>query len=256
MKPKKPNGAKLFEKELARRRITFERTDDGAYELVVDGWKLVLNPDNVLRDVARDGNPDRIVTFLDSALGALSPLPPWKEARKRVYWSAEPANMDFGETIREVVSDTVVRVAVVTTEDEGRITWLTRRQLKKWGVTVAEVRKAAYAGLDRLLRGIRLNVGSAKGRSLGMVPLHSAFKASVVFAPRFKRFVEKDLGWPVLAVIPCRDFVYVLAERDRELLDSMGGVVQREFRTSGYPITTEVFRISDDGIEAIGKFPE
>jgi hypothetical protein len=35
----------------------------------------------------------------------------------------------------------------------------------------------------------------------------------------------------------------------------MGSVVVNEFRSSGYPITTEVLRISDDGIEAIGRFP-
>jgi hypothetical protein len=36
----------------------------------------------------------------------------------------------------------------------------------------------------------------------------------------------------------------------------MGGVVQDEFRKSGYPITTEVLRVSDDDIQAVGKFLE
>jgi len=33
-------------------------------------------------------------------------------------------------------------------------------------------------------------------------------------------------------------------------------VVVREFRSSGYPITTEVLRVSSEGIEAIGAFPK
>jgi hypothetical protein len=89
-----------------------------------------------------------------------------------------------------------------------------------------------------------------------MIPIDSALKASLIFAPAFRRFVEADVGWPVLVVIPCRDFIYLLAEQDQALLGRMGGVVQKEFRESGYPITTEVLRLSDQGIEAIGKFPE
>jgi hypothetical protein len=89
-----------------------------------------------------------------------------------------------------------------------------------------------------------------------MIPVQSVFKASTIFSPNFKEFVKDDLGWPVLAVIPCRDFIYVLPEKDKALLNRMGGVVQNEYRKSGYPITTEVFKISDDGIEAIGKYPE
>jgi hypothetical protein len=76
----------------------------------------------------------------------------------------------------------------------------------------------------------------------------------VIFAPSFRRFVETVLGWPVLVVLPCRDFIYVVAD-DSPLLGQMGSVVVNEFRASGYPITTEVLRISDDGIEAIGHFP-
>jgi hypothetical protein len=36
----------------------------------------------------------------------------------------------------------------------------------------------------------------------------------------------------------------------------MNETVQREFRESGYPLTTEVLRVSDDGIESIGSFPD
>jgi hypothetical protein len=58
----------------------------------------------------------------------------------------------------------------------------------------------------------------------------------------------------VLVVIPCRDFIYVMPDQS-ELISRIGEVVVREFTTSGYPITTEVLRVSDEGIEAIGHFP-
>jgi hypothetical protein len=89
-----------------------------------------------------------------------------------------------------------------------------------------------------------------------MLPVESVLKTSVIFAPAFRAYVETTLGWPVLATIPDRDFIYVIAEKDRGLLDHIGRVIQKEFRTSSYPITTEVLRLCESGIEAIGAFPE
>ena len=107
--------------------------------------------------------------------------------------------------------------------------------------------------MNRLLDGKRLEVQKIDGMKLGLVPITSVFKASIIFAPNFRTFVSTELEWPVLAVLPCRDFIYVLSEKDKALLNRMGAVVQREYRESGYPITTEVLKISDNGIKAIGK---
>jgi hypothetical protein len=255
-----PAAGKLLERELRRRGIAFAKgDDDGRWKIEVEGTKIWLSLDNVARDLARDGDPERIVRFVDSALASVvgvgAELPPWKTARRRVYWSAEPASSELGDTLREEVTETVTRVLVIAAPEEKWLTWLGPKSLATWGVARAEVERAAGENLDRLLKGKALEVESARGKKLGMVPVASALKASLVFAPSFKRFVERSLGWPVLAVIPCRDFVYVIAEEDKDLLGAMGTVVQREYRQSGYPITTEVLRLSDDGIEAIGRFP-
>jgi len=76
----------------------------------------------------------------------------------------------------------------------------------------------------------------------------------VILAPSFREWVEPHLAWPVCVVVPCRDFIYVFKE-DQDLFGRLGGVVVREFKESGYPLTTEVLRISDEGIEAIGAYP-
>jgi hypothetical protein len=81
-----------------------------------------------------------------------------------------------------------------------------------------------------------------------------AFKAALLFCPNLKKAVEPVLGWPVFAVMPCRDFVYVLNQQDEPLLGRMGHVVMGEYQKSGYPISTEVFEIIDQGIRAIGDF--
>ena len=118
------------------------------------------------------------------------------------------------------------------------------------------VNEALQNNVGQVLTSLRASAGLAKadGNALGMIPVDSPYKASVIFAQAFKRLVEDEFGWPVLVVIPCRDFIYVVADNS-PLLGKMGSVVVKEFRNSGYPITTEVLRVSDEGIEAIGQFP-
>ncbi|WP_394824914.1 hypothetical protein [Pendulispora albinea] len=250
----KRQATEIFEEELSKRNMAFTILEPELYEIRVHGGTYTVSLQNVAREYEREGDPACIVHFVEQALRQ-SELPAWEDAGPRLYWSAEPSDQDFGETLREEITPTVSRVLVLADPHEERIRWLTQRELATWGVDIADLRAAAGQNLDRLLVGKKPEVSLVDGHQLGMIPVESVFKASLVFAPGFKDFVEADIGWPVLAVIPCRDFIYVIAESDKAFLGRLGGVVQREFRESGYPITTEVLRIADDGIRAIGAFP-
>lgn len=247
----------IFESELRKRHVSFTGPDaQGLYKLESDFGRLTVNLENIAKNYERDGDPEAIIRFLDQTLSAFV-LPEWEQAKSLLYFSAEPSDHQFGRTIRWPVSESVNKVLVLTDLQEGKITWITPGMLTEWGVSQEVVVKAAEANMDRLLQDKEPElVGEIDGKVLGMIPVDSVFKASTIFAPSFKGFISRKLDWPVLVVIPCRDFVYVLSEKDKALLDKMGAVVQREYRQSGYPITTEVLRITDDGIEAIGKFPE
>jgi uncharacterized protein YtpQ (UPF0354 family) len=247
----------IFESELQKRHVSFTGPDaQGRYMLESDSGRLTVSLENIARNYERDGDPETIIRFLDQTLSAFV-LPEWKQAESLLYLSAEPSDHQFGRTIRWPVSESVNKVLVLTDLQEGKITWITPGMLAEWGVSQEVVVKAAEANMDRLLQDKEPELaGKIDGKVLGMIPVDSVFKASSIFAPSFKGFISRKLDWPVLVVIPCRDFIYVLSEKDKALLDKMGAVVQREYRQSGYPITTEVLRVSDNGIEAIGKFPE
>lgn len=254
--PRRPklNPQALFEAELTRRGLTFTREDADAYRIKVGKTSAVVSLANVARNVERDGDPAAITSYLDEVIAALRvKIPKWPDASRRVLFSAEPTDHDLSEVIALPVTKEVAKVLTVTDAKHSRITWVTKKMCEKWGVTPEEVGAAAAVNQDKLLDGIALEVDVVRGSALGMVPLASAYKASVIFAPGFKAFVEAALGWPVLVVIPCRDFIYVVAN-DSPLVGHLGAVVVREFGGSGYPITTEVMRVSDGGIEAIGNF--
>ncbi|HVJ15295.1 MAG TPA: hypothetical protein VM686_07635 [Polyangiaceae bacterium] len=246
----------LFEAELARRGLTFSKEDDLVYQIQVGGWDLSVNLDNARRNAERDQDPGVITRFVENILGFSGRHPEWDEASTLLFWSAQPADSDFGASIHVAVTDTVSRVLTLSDAERTRVTWVTPSMCHKWGVTVDQACSLAASNQNRLLEGLKLETahGDDVSDTLGMIPLHPPYKASTIFASAFKNLVEPVLGWPVLVVLPCRDFVYVIAETST-LLESLGPVVVEEFRNSGHPITTEVLRISDDGIEAIGHFP-
>lgn len=247
----------LFEAELQKRKIRFERLESGHEYLVHSATgELNISLRNVSRNYERDGDPETIHRFVANILVGFT-MPPWNEAKSLLYLTAEPIDQEFGDTLRWKVTDEVCKVLVVTDLREGKITWVTPGALREWQVSEKDAIKAAESNLNALLKNKEPELADPiDGMQLGMIPVDSVFKSSVVFASDFKTFVLKKLQWPILAVVPCRDFIYILSENDKELLNRMGVVVQREYRKSGYPITTEVLRISDEGIEAIGKFPE
>ena len=245
---------RLFRHELDRRQVSYQGPDDdGNYVIGPD--RLLVSLANVARDFERDGDEGAIGRFVDVVLSSFEE-PTWAEAESRLYFLAEPSDYDFGEAVRRPVSDDVMQVLTVTDKNVTKLTWVTPDLIGTWNVPVDAVLDAAAANIDKLIEGRDLEVENIDGAKLAMVPVEPIFKASVIFAPSFKTFVSRKLSWPVFVVLPCRDFVYIISEDDRRLLDRIGTVVQREFRESGYPITTEVLRVSDEGIEAIGAFPK
>lgn len=248
----------IFEKELKRRSITFSPPDkEGLYKVHNGEIEITVNLANIARNFERDKDPESIIRFVDQVMRTgKEPLPPAEKAKPFIYFSAEPNDYDFGDAIRDKISDEVSKVLVLTEADEGKVTWLTPKMLSDWKISENEAKNIASQNMNKLLDGKKLEVRETAGMKLGMIPITTEFKASIIFASNFKKFVTTELIWPVIAVIPCRDFIYVLSEKDTDLLNRLGGVVQKEFRESGYPITTEVFKISDEGIKAIGAFPK
>jgi hypothetical protein len=68
-------AAALFENELRRRGVVFVRSDVSTYEVVLGDGRMTVSLENVARDLERDDDPDRLVTFADSILGTFVHYP-------------------------------------------------------------------------------------------------------------------------------------------------------------------------------------
>ena len=60
------------------------------------------------------------------------------------------------------------------------------------------------------------------GVELGFIATWLPFKASLVLAPNLREIVGARLGWPLMAVVPDRDFLYLWAARHTNFVQRVG----------------------------------
>lgn len=249
---------KLFSAELQRRGMGYSVNEEGLYEIDVRGQKVAANLENVRRDYEHDGDAGRVVRFVDQINGVtLEDEPVWEAVRPRIRYSLEPANYEnrFEGVLCKFLTDELIQVFVYTSHDGSRVSWINESMLRDWGVTREQLIEQAEHNIAAIVDDAKLEVKDIEGSPLGMISTKEmAFKAALVLSPKFRDLVSPTHGWPVCVVVPCRDFVYVIRDGDQNLLGRLGSVVVDEYSKSGYPITTNLLRVSGDGVETIGTY--
>jgi hypothetical protein len=137
----------------------------------------------------------------------------------------------------------------------GTIIWVTRMMLEEWHISPEEVEAAASSNLAATLAGAAVRHQDIDGVRLASIETPLPFKSAMIVAPNLKQVVSPVLGWPIHAVIPDRNFLYLWGAGHTDFIERVGPVVVDEFTRSPYPVTTEVLEISDDAITAVADFP-
>ena len=245
----------LFEEELARRGVRFsvDPESDG-YVIEEGGSRSLVHLDNLERSVASDGDAGRVPRFVDAILSS-SGASDDPISAGGLYWCLEPNDYEVPAEIRFPISDRVDRVLVHLSPDDKRITWVSGKMLGTLGMDEAVAGKRAFENLSRALEEATVESSEIDGVHLGFLSTSLPFKAALLLAPNLREVVGGKLGWPLLAVVPDRDFVYLWGDRHSDFVGRVGRVVVREYNRAPYPISTEVYRVSDEGIRAIGAFP-
>jgi hypothetical protein len=140
----------IFEAELAKRGVSFEKEDESAYRVEVGSWVVSARLDNIRRNAERDEDPSVIVRFVDHVLNFSASHPSWNEARTLLFWSTEPSTTDFGDSIHVDVSDEVSRVLTLTDSEQSKVTWVSAAMCDGWGATVDDACSAA--SINQVLR--------------------------------------------------------------------------------------------------------
>lgn len=226
----------------------------GLYWLDVSDERLRVSLENIERDYSRDREENAVRTFAARAL-ALPPLPrTWREAKDGLRISAEPAEIIPDTLLRIPVSEWFCGVVVHVEPGERTLRPLGKSEVATWRATEEEAWGAARENMNLLLDATPLAMDGNEEHPIVIFDTPSVLKASLVFAPKLRVKLEPLIGWPALLVIPCRDFALAFRDGDDWLLGRLGPTVLKEFEGSGYPLTPEVIRVSDSGVEAIGSF--
>ncbi len=244
----------LVSSELARRGWHFT-IDEPTARLVIhrqDG-DSTLCLDNLRKEVSQNEDPTRIRQFFDSIDESwTSDKEPLNLAN--LFWTLEPNDYHEKPYIFEAISSQVDKVLINFNRSAGLLNFVTPEMLESSGLTQTQAEEAAWDNLDAVVKESKVECMDVEGTKLGMVSTQIPFKTALLLAPSLKSFVQADLTWPILAVAPTRDFLYIWSAEDREFMSKVGTVVLNEYAKGAYPVSTEVFEVDDEGIGAIGVF--
>ena len=240
----------------ARGGSVVEERDADRVRVELDGRSFVVSLDNIRRRIQMG---DALDTTVSDFIATLAPPPreidpaSQRDGLRLMLEQAEV--LDGTGTVHRSISPEVAISLVWIDSPETRIRLVQRRRLTEWQLDEEEAWTVAAANMDRLLAASPLKIMDGNnGLRLGMLETNSVLKASLITAPALRAHVAPQLNWPVFAVAPCRDFLYLVPDDARDQLGRMGTVVVREFNQSAYPLSPEIFQIYDSGIRPIGRF--
>lgn len=244
-----------FEAELGKRRIPFTvQKETGRYQLKVDGTELLISIENLQRDFASDGDLGRVARFIDTVVTTATTDGKSLDPR-RLFWCFEPNDYVEKADYRKPVSGHVDRVLVLLSIDNTLITWVSPGMLAKANLAENVAEKIAFENLSREMEGAKIEFSEIDGVRLGYSNTTLPFKASLLMAPNLKVCIENKLGWPVLAVAPDRNFLYLWAAKHEKFVNQVGSTTVEQYSKASYPLSAEVYSVSDSGLKAIGEFP-
>lgn len=256
--PRNKTADQIFQAELNRLNHLYSLNEEGQYVIQVGDVTVHVSLENIRRDFERDNDEEAVKRFAQQvSIEHFQESSDWQTAKTLLRYSLEPADyvMGFEDTLHETITDDLVKVFVLVSTDGSRITWVSSTNLSSWNVGREEILRQANANMEQLLEKVTIECHDIDGVKLGyMVTEELPFKASFILTQGFRELVRPTHDWPVYIVAPTRDFVYILAKKNRNFLGKLGSVVLREYHESGYPITADVLEIGDDGITAIGSF--
>lgn len=256
-KNKKDIVLEKFKAQIEEQGLTIDTIDEEGFVFISKGdFNLKISLDNVRKNYERDSDETHISDLVNIIISySLEELPGWEAAKFEIYINLFPNNFDFKDFVFSNVTESFSKVYVHSGAD--KFTWITKDDIKKWNITEAELDKQAYQNANLLLDNSSISFEIIEDRKLGMINAeHDSLKGALLFAPNLKEKIYDDIGFPFYAIIPVRDFCYIFSEKDFDFFaDRLGTIVVEEYKESGYPITTEILKFTENGVEAIGKYP-
>ena len=261
------NVSALFEAELEERGLEWELDpESGRHSVRVGEATGLISLDNLQRTCeaeAEDGGEaaaiEAVVRFVDTIQAAMSEA--WQEGGPPpldpagLFWALESNDYDEEPEFSQLISPRVSGVLEHISPDQRTVRFVTQALLDQMGLSEDAAFARASLNMKAILEATTVEFQEVKGVRLGFLNTTFPYKASLMLALELREKVEPVLGWPVLAVAPDRNFIYLWNGEEMDFAGELGGVVVREYQNAPYPLSTEVYLVGDEGVGALGEYP-
>lgn len=253
--PREPEAFCEHVLRIIRKQITDREVELlGPMDLTIGGRHLDLG--NLYRMVSCD--PENGMHIVDDFLDRLvegdsisqSPLP-LSLARSRIMPRIQPISI-FDHLDREqvahlpFVNDTVI----VYVLDMPRMTVsITVEQLMKWRISVDELDLYARENLGRYAPDLKIQfVDSEDGGRAAIFSANDGYDAARLLMGSLHDRLAPELKGDFYVAAPVRDMFVAMSYEPHNFVDRLKKKVDRDFRRLPYPITTELFVVTRDGV--------
>jgi len=237
--------------------ISIDSIDDTGLIYISRGdTTLKVSLDNVRRGFERDRDESHISDLVRAIVNYTIELPDnWEDAKDDIFVAITPSDREFANFVHIPLTDMCHKV--YTYYNGNNFSWISAEDLSKWGISQEELSDQADKNIDRLAETASITVDEIHGRKLVFIETeYVSLKASMLFSLKMKNKINSELGLPFYAVIPVRDFCYIFSQSDFDFFSArLGSTVVKEYQNSGYPITTEILKFTDEGVSAMGNYP-
>lgn len=137
------------------------------------------------------------------------------------------------------------------------VTPLKKADAERLKLNLDSVRRVATATASATLKALKPEyVRDKKGVALfALLASDSPVTTSAVLAPEFVETFADVFGPDILVAIPNRYRIYVYSALTNDF-QTTSNLVLRDYETSGYPVSKEVFKVTPKGLQAVGTFDE
>lgn len=256
--PKMPREPEAFAEQVASmlRRMQPGYTIDliGPRELVINGRRLDL--ENLYRMVSHE--PERGVEIVEHYLDQLfigdaaqMTHVTLDFARPRIMPRIQPEKI-FEHLNRELVGHVpfVNGTVVVFVIDLPQMTVsITTEQMIRWGLSIEEVEEIARRNLDRYTPTLEVQfVESKEGGRAAILSEQDGYDAARLLLSGLFERLAPQLGGDFYVATPARDMFVALSPNPEPFVKRLHDRVEQDFRRLPYPITSDFFYVTRDGV--------
>ncbi len=256
--PRMPQEPEAFAEQVAAllRRLHPDHAVQlsGPRELIVNGRRLDL--ENLFRLVSRDTDRgvEIVEHYLDQLFSGESMLmtaASFDFAKPRIMPRIQPETI-FEHLVREQVAYVpfVNGTVVVFVLDLPNMTVsITAEQMIRWGVQVEDLDEIARKNLEQYSPELNVQiVESREGGKAALLSEQDGYDAARLLLSRLYLRLAPQLGGDFYVATPARDMFIAMTAGPQPFIQRLLGRVQQDYKRLPYPITSDLFYVTRDGV--------